>query len=191
MGSVVATPGLSCPEACGIPPRLGTELASPAWQVDSLLSHQGRPSICFLILLKGTLRKGEIIPNRKKNPRKPGSEGASEVNSWERCRLRSRTAGRRTPAPSMDQVLPVPHGRFGTFAIAHIQKAHGLPQVCWPESTVFPPFLPSPGQPKSGQIALPVSKENYKTSYQVCAPYCWLLSGAGDKTIQEGKECLF
>ena len=58
----------------------------------------------------------------------------------------------------MEQVLPVPHGRFGTFAMAHIQKAHGLPQVCWPETTVFPPFLPSPGQPKSGQIALLVEK---------------------------------
>lgn len=77
------------------------------------------------------------------------------------------TAGRRTPAPGMEQVLPVPHGRFGTFARAHIQKAHGLPQVCWPERTVFPPLLPSLGQPKNGQTALLVSKENYRENSQL------------------------
>ena len=44
MGSVVAAPRLSCPVACGIPPRLGTELASPVWQAGSLpLSHLKHP----------------------------------------------------------------------------------------------------------------------------------------------------
>ena len=86
----------------------------------------------------------------------------------------------------MDQVLPVPRGRFGTFAIAHIQKAHGLPQVCWPERTVFPPFLPSPGQPKSGQIALPVRKENYRESSKLLIKS--MLPTAGSCLEQETRQ---
>lgn len=77
----------------------------------------------------------------------------------------------------MDRVLPGPRGRFGTFAIAHIQKAHGLPRVCWPERTVFPPFLPSPSQPKGGQRALPVRKENYRESSKL--PIKSVLTTAG------------
>ena len=54
---------------------------------------------------------------------------------------------------------PVSHGRSGTFAMGHVQKAQCPSQLCWPRKTVFLPFLPSPGQPKSGQISHPVGKE--------------------------------